>query len=392
MEQPDARPFERLQPAHVGRIDEQIAQAGSLQNYLRQLYESQITYDSDGTQKLSPELLQMQGMARFIGGSDPLTAEQRDIDSIFRGELLGMAVASELLGIELWQKHAHQLLRNYLNIHIKNNLQSNPVANARIDDHSLLNSIYHELTCDETDSRLPDELEGLIMHWADELSDDPSDQFNMTIGFRMIVQLVAKRAEEPDEKTLPTTRPFVKDAKIDEDPLNNIMNSKKLVRKYNRFVSDSIEREDPLVEAINAFARECRELINCESFLQSSIEHQIDMLKTFGAAGDGIFKSLLNRDKSTVAIDCPYYYVTPLEFPMSLNWDEYLVDNVDDDFDGNMPRGEYNGALIPDIYLHSKQPFRSINDFNISDGEPMVVLRNGDKQYWVPFSAIYGLL
>lgn len=392
MEQPDARPFERLQPAHVGRIDEQIAQAGSLQNYLRQLYESQITYDSDGTQKLSPELLQMQGMARFIGGSDPLTAEQRDIDSIFRGELLGMAVASELLGIELWQKHAHQLLRNYLNIHIKNNLQSNPVANARIDDHSLLNSIYHELTCDETDSRLPDELEGLIMHWADELSDDPSDQFNMTIGFRMIVQLVAKRAEEPDEKTLPTTRPFVKDAKIDEDPLNNIMNSKKLLRKYNRFVSDSIEREDPLVEAINGFARECQKSIFGVSFMRLSIDRQIEIINGVKEVADRLFKSLLNSDTAVVSIECPGYFVTPTEFSMNLDWSKHFVDSADAGPNDVVPRGEYNGALVPDIFFHGSIPFRSLNDFSISYGQPMVVLKNGAQLYWIPFSYINGIL
>lgn len=392
MEQPDARPFERLQPAHVGRIDEQIAQAGSLQNYIRQIYESQVTYDTDGTKKLSPELLQMQGMARFIGGSDPLTADQRDIDSIFRGELLGMAVARELLSEELWQKHAHQLLRDYLNNHIANILKSNPVTSVLNDDHSLLNSIYHELTCDETDSPLPDELEMLIMHWTEELSDDPSDQFNITIGFRMIVQLVAKRAEEPDEKTLPTTQPFVKDTKIDEDPLNNIMKTKKLLRKYNRFVSDSIEREDPLVEAINGFARECQNSIFGMGFMQLSVDRQIEIINCVKDVADRLFKSLLNSDTAVISIECPGYFVTPTEFSMNLDWSKHFVDSADAGSNDVVPRGEYNGALVPDIFFHGSIPFRSLNDFSISYGQPMVVLKNDSQLYWIPFSYINGIL
>lgn len=393
MQYPDARSFERQQPILIGAINEQIERAGSLQNYLRAVYEGHITYDSDGNRQHSPELLLMQGIARFMGGSDPFTADQRDIDSIFRGELLGAAVARELLGEEMWRQYAHALLGDYLNRHVKTSLLSRPIPNANSNNNLLLDSIFSELTCDDTDSPLPDELEGLIMDWTEELSDDPSDQFNMTIGFRLIVQLVAKRTNGPTDSDQALSEKSTDESLEPEvSPFERVMRHKKMMRKYDKFVNNSMDREQPHIDSIMSFADHCTDNILNKDFMHSSMAQQIEMLNSIKATADKLVRELLNGATTDVGVECPGYFVTPLEFPMDFNWSEHFIDTVETDAHNTMPRGQYDGAFIPDVYFCGGKPFKSLDDFFISYGQPMLVLNDGKQLYWIPFSYVNGLV
>ncbi len=379
---------ESIQPhsnALKDAIEEDIVQAGTMQDYLNNILGFHLLRSPDGSESYSPEALQMNSLASLITSYRRFEDESAKF-AFFSGELLADAVCRKLLDTEVWSEAAHRLTSEYLTDHLREIHNIVPLQTSGDNIQALADFMLGELS-DEQDNLLPDEFEVMIDDWAKRLSPNEADQDYIKMGFRLIMHLVVRKPNEGTD--IDSLSP-----KEIEERFESIMrnstgdNGQSLLVAHDRFMQEGAKEMTKLMQEIEDYTEWCYSRVDSNDFLNSPLAEQLRILDNLMARAEAIMTHHFGETAPHLVIECDSFYVTPIDIPKDFDWEKNLVWVSENPTEDDIPQGTLDDICIPERIQHALHSFETMNDLPISSGIPMLVLRNGDELYWISFEML----